>query len=205
MNGWRGALSQYISHKRDQIMCNFTSWMVAILLFVAPQFAVAQHRGTGGTSSSKNSGNTPQETDRDIKDFQKTFALQATEKQKSQFLSWNQNTEAVRNRLQKLRTDVVTNDPSSQLNGLQAAIEKCSSGYDDFVGSFTEAQHAGLKKPIQTLRKANDKLAKAAATALHELGQANGAKRAKLEKAETAVENLLDEQKRIAAEMGISE
>ena len=153
-------------------MCDFTSWMVAILLFVAPQFAVAQHRGTGGTSGSKNGGNYPQETDSDIKDFQKTFALQATEKQKSQFQSWKKNTEAVRDRLQKLRTDIVTNDFSSQLNGLQAAIEKCTSGYDDFVSSLTEAQHAGLKKPIQTLRKANDKLAKAAATALHELGQA---------------------------------
>jgi hypothetical protein len=187
-------------------MRNFTSWMIAILLFVAPHIAVAQHRGTGGTSGSKNAGNYPQETDSEIKDFQKTFALQATEKQKSQFQSWNQNTEAVKNRLQKLRAAVVTDDFSSQLNGLQAAIEKSSSGYHDFVSSLTEAQHAGLKKPIQKLRNANDKLAKAAATALHELGQANsGAKRsAKLENAETAVESLLNEQKRIAAEMSIS-
>lgn len=186
-------------------MCNFTSWMVAILLFVAPQIAVAQHRSTGGTSGSKNGGNYPQETDSDIKDFQKTFALQATEKQKSQFQSWNQNTEAVRNRLQELHTDVVPNDFSSQLNGLQSAIEKSSGGYHDFVSSLTEAQHTGLKKSIQTLKKANDKLAKAAATALHELGQTNsGSERsAKLENTEAAVENLLNEQKRIAAEMGI--
>jgi hypothetical protein len=183
-----------------------TSWMVAILLFVAPQIAVAQHRGTGGTSGSKNSGSPPQETNSDIKDIQKTFALQATEQQKSQFQSWKENTEAVKNRLQKLRAAVVTDDFSSQINGLQAAIEKSSSGYHEFVSSFTEAQQKGLKKPIQKLRKANDKFAKAAATALHELGQDNsGAKRsAELENAETAVENLLDEQKRIAAEMSIS-
>jgi hypothetical protein len=183
-----------------------TSWMVAILLFVAPQIAVAQHRGTGGTSGSKNSGSPPQETNSDIKDIQKTFALQATEEQKSQFQSWKENTEAVKNRLQKLRAAVVPNDVSSQFNGLQAAIEKSSSGYHDFVSSLTEAQQKGLKKPIQKLRKANDKFAKAAATALHELGQDNsGAKRsAELENAETAVENLLDEQKRIAAEMSIS-
>jgi hypothetical protein len=187
-------------------MFNFTSWMVASLLFVAPQIAVAQHRGTGGTSGSKNSRSSPQETDTDIKDLQKTFALQATKEQKSQFQSWKENTEAVKNRLQKLRAAVVPNDFSSQLNGLQAAIEKSSSGYDEFVSSLTEAQHAGLKKPILKLRKANDKLTKAAATALHELGQANSsAKRsAKLENAETAAKNLLNEQKRIADEMGIS-
>jgi uncharacterized protein YukE len=183
-----------------------TSWMIAILLFVAPHVVVAQHRGTGGTSGPKSAGSYPQETDSGIKDFQKTFVLQATEKQKSQFQSWNQNTEAVKNRLQKLRTAVAPNDFSSQINGLQAAIEKSSSGYHDFVSSLTEAQQKGLKKPIQKLRKANDTFAKAAATALHELGQDNsGAKRsAELENAETAVENLLDEQKRIAVEMGIS-
>jgi hypothetical protein len=89
---------------------------------------------------------------------------------------------------------------------LQAAIEKSSSGYHDFVSSFTEAQQKGLKKPIQNLRKANEKFAKAAATALHELGQGNSrAKRStKLENAETAAEDLLNEQKRIAAEMSIS-
>jgi hypothetical protein len=179
--------------------------MVAILLFVAPQIAVAQHRGTGETGGSKNGRNYPQETDSDIKDFQKTFALQATEKQKSQFQSWNQNTEALKNRLQKLRAEVAPNDVSSKLNGLQAAIEKSSSGYHDFVSSLMEAQQKGLKKPIQKLRKANDKMAKAAATALHELGKTDGgAKQAKLENAETAVDNLLKEQKRIAAEMGIS-
>jgi hypothetical protein len=184
----------------------FTSWIIAILLFVAPHIAVAQHRGTGGTSGSKSAGSYPQETDSELKDFQKTFALQATEKQKSQFQSWSQNTEAVKNRLQKLRADVGTNDLPSQLNGLKAAIEKGNSGYHDFVSSFTEAQHAGLKKPIEKLRKANDKLAKAAATALQELGKANSdAKRSpQLENAEAAVENLLNEQKRIAAEMGIS-
>ncbi len=202
----RTRVSQYTSHKWGQIMRNFTRWMVAILLFVAPDIAVAQHRGTGGTSGSKSTGNYPQETDGEIKDFQKTVALQATETQKSQFQSWKQNTEDVKNRLQKLRAAVVPNEFSSQLNGLQAAIEKSSSGYHDFVSSLTDAQHAGLKDPIQKLRKANDKLAKAAATALHELGQANsGAKRsAKLENAETAAENLLSEQKRIADEMGIS-
>jgi hypothetical protein len=190
-------------------MRNFTNWMVAILLFVAPQIVVAQHRGTGGTggtSGSKNIGSYPQETDSDIKDFQKTFALQATEEQKSQFQSWKENTEAVKNRLQKFRAAVAPNDFSSQINGLQAAIEKSSSGYHDFVGSLTDAQHAGLKEPLQKLRKANDKLAKAAATALHKLEQANGGARrsAELENAETAVENLLNEQKRIAVEMSIS-
>jgi len=134
------------------------------------------------------------------------FALQATEEQKSQFQSWKENTEAVKNRLQKLRAAVVTDDFSSQFNGLQAAIEKNSSGYHDFVSSLTEAQQKGLKKPIQKLRKANEKLAKAAATALHELGQDNsGARRStKLETAETAAEDLLNEQKRIATEMSIS-
>jgi hypothetical protein len=132
----RTCVSQYTSHKRGQIMRNLTSWMAAILLFVAPQITVAQHRGTGGTSVPKNSGSYPQEPDSAIKDFQRAFALQATEEQKSQFRSWKENTEAVKNRLQKLRADVAPNDFSSQLNGLQAAIEKSSSGYHDFVSSL---------------------------------------------------------------------
>jgi hypothetical protein len=187
-------------------MLNFTSWMAAVLLFVAPQIAVAQHRGTGGTSGSKSAGNYPQETDSAIKDLQKTFALQATEEQKSQYQSWKVNTEAVKDCLQKLRTAVGTNDFSSQFKGLQAAIEKSSSGYHDFVSGLSKAQRKELKKPIQKLRKANDKLAKAVATALHELGKmdSGGKRSSELENAESAVGNLLDEQKRIAAEMSIS-
>jgi hypothetical protein len=180
--------------------------MAVILLFVAPQIAMAQHRGAGGTSGSKTSGTPPQETDSAIKDVQRTFALQATEEQTAQFQSWKENTKAVKDRIQKLRDGAVPNDAPSRLNELRAAIEKSSSGYHDFLGSLTEAQQKGLKKPIQQLRKANDKLAKAAATLLHELGQDNGGSKrsSELEKAETAVGDLLDEQKRFAAEISIS-
>jgi uncharacterized phage infection (PIP) family protein YhgE len=192
--------------RRGRTARNLASWMVAILLFAAPQIAVAQHRGTGGASGSKNSGNPPRDNDSDIKDFQKTFALQATEEQKAQFQSWKENTGAVKTLLQKLRAADVPSDLSSQLNGLQAAIEKSSSGYHDFVSGLTKAQQAGLKNRLHNLKKANDKLAKAAATALHELGQSkSGAKRsAELENAESAAEDLLKEQKEIAAEMSIS-
>jgi len=184
----------------------FTRWMVAILLFAATQITVAQHRGTGATSGSKSSGNPAQDNDSDIKEFQKTYALQATEEQKNKFHSWRENTEAVKDRLQKLCAGVEPTDFSGQLNELQTAIEKSSSGYHDFVSSLTKVQQAGLKKPVQNLKKANDKLSKAVATALRELGQSkSGVKRsAKLEDAETAAENLLNEQKRLAAEMSIS-
>jgi uncharacterized protein YukE len=190
-------------------MNSFTIWMAAILLLATPPVTMAQRggRGTGsaGGTNSANGGNYPHDTDSDIKDFQKTFALQATDKQKSQFLSWNQNTEAVKHCLQELRSAVATNDFSTPFSALKAAVEKNASGYHDFLSSLTEAQHAGLKKPIQKLGKTNDELAKTLEAAMHELGQANsGASRtAKLAKAETAAENLLNEQKGIALDMSI--
>jgi hypothetical protein len=168
---------------------------------------VAQHggRGTGGTGGTS-SGSYPHDTDNDIKDFQKAFAIQAKEEQKHQFQSWNRDTEAVKSQIQELRAAVVTNDFSSQLNALKAAHEKSDSGYHDFVRNLTEAQHKGLKKTLQRIGKANDDLAKAVATAIREFGQANsGTERAaKLARAQAAVENLLNEQKRIAVEMSIS-
>ncbi len=185
-------------------MRNITSWMVAILMFVAPQIAVAQHGGHG--AGGLNGKSYPQDSDSALKDFQNTVAVEATGEQRSQFLSWSQNTEAVKLRLQELRPVVATSDLSSQLSALKAAIEKSNTGYHDFIGSLTKAQHEGLKKQIQRLGKTNDELAKAGATAIRELGLANsGAKRsAKLAKVTTAIDNLLSAQKAIAVEMGIS-
>jgi hypothetical protein len=109
-------------------------------------------------------------------------------------------------RLQELRPAVATNDCSSQLTALKAAIEKSNSGYHDFVGSLSKAQQAGLKKQIQKLGKTNDELAKAVASAIRELGLANSGANStvKLTNAEKAVDILLNEQKKIAVEMGIS-
>jgi hypothetical protein len=185
-------------------MRRLATWMAALLLFATPQLAVAQHGGHGAGGMSGKSY--PQDSDSALKDFQNTVAVEATEEQRSQFLSWSQNTEAVKLRLQELRPAVATNDFSSQLSALNAAIEKGNSGYHDFVGSLTKAQHEGLKKKIQKLGKTNDDLVKAGATAIRELGPANsGAKRtAKLAKVETAIDNLLSAQKAIAVEMGIS-
>ena len=184
-------------------MRRLATWMAALLLFATLQLAVAQHggRNAGGTSS----GSYPHDTDSDMKDFQNAVAVQATEDQRSQFLSWSQDTEDVKLHLQELRPAVATNDFSSQLSALQAAIEKSNGGYHAFVGSLTKTQHAGLKKQIQKLGKANDELAKAGVTAMHEFGPANNdAKRtAKLANIETAIDNLRTAQKEIAAEMGI--
>jgi hypothetical protein len=188
-------------------MRKFTNWMATILLLATSQIAVAQHGGHGtGNTSGTSAGSYPHDTDTDIKDFQKTFAIQATPEQRSQFQSWKQNTEVVKLRLQELGPAIATNDFSIQLNALKAAIEKSNTGYRDFVSSLTDPQHTGLKKPLQKLGKTNDELARSVATAIRELGQANsGAKRAaKLANAQTAVENLLNEQKRIAVEMSIS-
>jgi hypothetical protein len=134
------------------------------------------------------------------------FAIQATSEQRSQFQSWKQNTEVVKLRLQEFSSAITTSDFSSQLNALKSAIEKSNTGYRDFVSSLTDAQHTGLKKPLQKLSKTTDELDKSVATAIRELGQASsGAKHAtKLANAQTAVENLLNDQKRIAVEMSIS-
>jgi hypothetical protein len=179
--------------------------MAAILLLATPQLAVAQHSGrnTGGMGG----GNYPRDTDSgDLKDIQKAFAVQATEEQRTQFQSWRHNTEAVKLRLQELRPAIAANDFSSQINALNAAIEKNNSGYHDFVTGLTDAQHGGLKKQIQNLGKTNDALAKAVASAVHELGSANRSAKLtdKLTTIEKAIENLLNDQKKIADDMSMS-
>lgn len=199
--------TQYTSHKRGKIVRKFTSWMVAILWLATAPIAVAQRggHGTGGTSGTS-TGSYPRETDSDIKDIQKLYAVQATAEQKAQFQSWSQSTEAVKLRIEELRAALATNDFSGQLNALKAAIEKSDSGYRAFVGSLTDAQHTGLKKPLQKLGKTNDELAKAVANAIREVGQESSPtkREAKLANSVTAVENLLNQQKNIAVEMSIS-
>jgi len=141
-----------------------------------------------------------------MKDFQNAVAVQATEDQRSLFLSWSRDTEAVKPRLQELRPVVATNDFSGQLRALQAGMEKSNRGYHDFVGSLTKAQHAGLKKQIQKLGETNDELAKAGATAMHEFrpGSSSAKRTAKLANVEAAIDNLRSAQKGLASEMGIS-
>ena len=200
-------VTQYTSHNRGQIVRKFTNWMAALLLLVTPQVTVAQHgaRGTGGASGTS-AGSYPRDTDSDIKDIQKMYAVQATAEQKAQFQSWSQSTEAVKLRIEELRAALATNDFSGQLNALKTAIEKCNSGYHAFVSGLTDAQHTGLKKPLQKLGKTNDELAKAVANAIREVGQASSsAKReVKLANGVAAVENLLNQQKNIAVEMSMS-
>ncbi len=168
-------------------MRRLATW-VTLLLFATAQLAVAQRggRNAGGTSG----GSSAHETDTAVQDFQNAIAVQATEEQRSQFLSWSQDTEAVKLRLQELRLAVATNDFSGQLSALQAAIEKSNRGYHDFVASLTKAQHAELKQQIQKLGKTNDELAKTGATAIRELGPANHSTKrtTKLANVETAVE-----------------
>jgi hypothetical protein len=188
-------------------MRRLASWMATLLLLVTSQLAVAQRGGhNAGGAGGMRGGSYPRDTDNDLKDIQKVVALQATEEQKSKFQSWRQETEAMKLRLQELRSAVATNDLSRQLDTLNAAMEKSNSGYSDFIGSLSEVQRAGLKKQIQQLSKSNNELAKTTSTAIRELGSANnGAKHpAKLGNVETAIENLLNAQKRIAAEMSIS-
>jgi hypothetical protein len=187
------------------IMFKFTKWLAAILLLVTPQFASAQHSGRGaGGANGTSAGTYPRDTDSDIKDIQKAFAIQATADQKTQFQSWIQNTEAVKRQLQELCAATAGIDFSNQLNALKAAQEKSSGGYQDFAGTLTEAQNAGLKKSIQKLGKINSALAKAVTIVIQEFGQANSAKRAaKVANAQVAVEKLLNQQNRIAVEMSI--
>jgi vacuolar-type H+-ATPase subunit I/STV1 len=140
-----------------------------------------------------------------MNDMQKMMAVQATDEQKSQFQSWNQNTAALKQQLEELRRAAATGDYSSQLDSFKAAVEKNNSGHHEFAGSLTQAQQAGLKKPLQKLGKTNDELAQALATATREISQAdsNAKRAAKLTKVEKAVDTLLREQKEIASEMGI--
>ncbi len=162
-------------------MGKLTTWMAALLLLlVTSQLVVAQHGGHNmGGSSGSNGGSYGHDTDGAMNDFQKMVAVQATAEQRSQFQSWSQNTEAVSQQLQELRSALVTNDFSSRLNALNSAIEKSNSGHHDFVGSLTQFQQSGLKKTIQKLGKTNDEMSKALATAIRELGEAtSGAKRA---------------------------
>ena len=187
-------------------MLRLKSWIVVTLLLVTPHIAFAQHgsRGSGGANGT-NAGSYPRDTDSDIKDIQKMFALRATEEQKAQFQSWSQSTETMKRRLQELSAVAATNDVSSQLSALREAFEKSNGGYHDFVNGLTEAQHSGLKKVLQKLGKANDASAKALGIAIRECEHAGSdAKRAaKLANALNAIENLLNEQNRTAVEMSI--
>ena len=185
-------------------MRKFTNLIAAILLIAASQLAVAQHGGRG-TNGGIN-GNSSRDTDNDLREFQKVVALQATRPQTALFLSWMQNTADIKRRLHEIRAAAESKDSADQQGALKAAIEKNKALSHEFLGGFTEAQRTGLKKLVRKLGKTNEELTKGVETAIQEVAQAgDGAKRAAmLEKAEAAAQNLLNEQKQLAAEMGIN-
>ena len=178
--------------------------MVIILLIAASQLAVAQQRGRGANGGIN--GNYSRDTDNDLKEFQKVVALQATRQQTALFLSWMKNTTDIKRRLHEVRSAAESKEAADQQGALKAAIEKNKALSHEFLGGFTEAQRTGLKKLVRKLSKANEELTKAVEIAIQEVAQAgDGTKRtAKLEKAEEASQNLLNEQKQLAAEMGIN-
>jgi NCAIR mutase (PurE)-related protein len=117
-----------------------------------------------------------------------------------------QNTTDIKRRLHEIRSAAESKEAADQQGALKVAIEKNKAVSHEFLGGFTEAQRTGLKKLIRKLGKTNEELTKAVEIAIQEVAQAgDGTKRtAKLEKAEEASQNLLNEQKQLAAEMGIN-
>lgn len=184
-------------------MHKLTTVLAVLLLFTASQTMLAQHSGHG--MGGMGSGSYDHDTT-SMKDMQKMMAVQATDEQKSQFQSWNQSTAVLKGQLEELRRAVAIGNYSSQLDSFKAAVEKNSNGHQEFAGSLTPTQQAGLKKPLQRLGKTSDGLAQALATATRELSQADTSEKraAKLVKVEKAVDKLLREQKDIASEMGIA-
>jgi hypothetical protein len=183
-------------------MRKLTTYMGTLLLLVASQTLLAQHSGhsMGGMSSGSYGHDTSA-----MKDMQQMMAVQATGEQTIQFHSWSQSTDLVKQRLEELRRAVETSNYSSQLDAFKAAVEKGSIGHQEFVSGLSQAQQAGLKKPLKRLGKRNDELTKAVATAVQELGLANSGRNraAKLVKVQKAVDKLLRDQKGIATEMSI--
>jgi hypothetical protein len=151
--------------------------------------------GSGGSGHDMSSMN----------DMPNMMALQATDEQKSQFHTWNQSTEAVKQQLEGTRRATAGGNDSGHLDTLKAAIDKSNDAHHLFVSSLTPEQQSGLKKPLQQLGKANNELNKAMADISHDLGPSSTAKRApKLDKLEKTVGKLLQEQKAIAKQMGIA-
>ena len=183
-------------------MRKLTTYLAPILLLFASQIVVAQHSGHGMGGGMGAGGNSHDNSA--MKDMQRMIAVQASDEQKVQFRSWTQSTEALKQEMQDLERANGSEDYANKIAVLKAKVDESKNGKEQFERSLSSTQHAGLKKHIQHVNKANDQLIKAVSDALHEFDRSQGTKKAlKLGKAVQAANKLFAEQKKLGTEMSI--
>jgi hypothetical protein len=169
--------------------------------------AMAQHGGHGGGTSGRPAGSTGTTGDSDAAGGLKSaIAVQATPEQAAEFRSMLQVSTAalavVREAEPKLATGTYAKDSAVLGSGVKQARQSNAL----FLDSLSNAQDAGLKKPIKSLRKADASVGSSWETLARQLSSPKAAN-SKMEDAVQKLENALDKlhsgQVSLGAEMGV--
>jgi hypothetical protein len=175
-------------------------WMFGMVLLVGPQTVLAQHRGTHGAGAA---GAPTGATDsQDLKDFNRTVALQATPEQTDQFKQLMKSMEAARKKVHDLlQVDPKDSNPDALHRSYELADAVDDAQLDNarFVAGLSAAQKSGLKEFTKKLGKANSEISKQSKAL-----RASGRSQAVVEKLDKALSDLQTNQIAIGREIGIS-
>jgi hypothetical protein len=140
--------------------------LVLIVLLSSPYNLIAQQRGGrrgggGGQPGGSPSGDTDPSS---MKDFHHAIAVQATEDQKAQFMSWVKSAESARKRTTDMFREIENangaNGLSSQIASLRDAVDETQKTQEHFLRSLSNVQRSGLKEFTKKLEKADSAVLK---------------------------------------------
>lgn len=133
---------------------------LAILLLTAPGATLAQHRGEGGKGS-QDTSTAPPTTSKEMQDFMRLMALQASPDQAAQFQEAMKSLDAARKEAQGFLKATDGARPSEIIRRNEELLNSVDEARFDSIGflrTFSRAQKNGLKDPVKKLQKADVEL-----------------------------------------------
>jgi hypothetical protein len=166
--------------------------------------------GRGGRSTGGSGAGSAQQDSQEMKDFRRAYALQASPEQISDFKALSKTTKEARElarSLHQMGTADKESNFSQQQSALEIAIDKATSGTNEFIRGLSKTQESELKNLTHDLRKADSEVSKQWKALGQEFGRKAGEKRIATgaEHLDMALEKLQRGQGAIATEMSITE
>jgi hypothetical protein len=159
--------------------------------------------GAGGGLSSTGRPDGVGEKD-PLKDFHQAMELQATSDQASAFRTIATNTDVIGDQLTKFEKESDASQLPGLASGIEESFEKVRVETQNFVEAMSARQKAGLKEITGRLEKAEAELGEQGKTLKASGRPGSTSPRSEVEAVRKALDNLRNQQDRLALEMGIA-
>ena len=186
------------------------SLIFGVMLLIAPQALLAQHRGSVGGGSGAGRSPTGTSNSGDLTDFKRALALQASPDQAAQFKQVTASAESARKSAQdvlQLPVETSKAELSEKTYSLASAVEDAQRENERFLQTFSDAQKSLLKNLTKKLGKANSEITKQTKALSRHTAAKSGVDAKEIKgtagELDKALEDLQTRQSAIGKEMGI--